>query len=114
MGDIPLPENERQIRPLSSLAPKMAEKAWKRAIEKAGKNQVTAKLVKEAVDELTGAKAQSISRHFKETWQLKIEPLLGEAIEALRRGDKERVEELLGKMSLLVQVGNFSFRESIE
>jgi hypothetical protein len=51
-GDIPVPTHEAQVRPLLGLPPEHAQLAWKKALEKAGRETVTEKLVKEAVSEL--------------------------------------------------------------
>jgi len=49
------PEHERQVRPLVGLTAEQAQKAWDRAIEKAGGRKITARLVKAAVQELQPA-----------------------------------------------------------
>jgi polyhydroxyalkanoate synthesis regulator phasin len=46
------PEHERQVRPLVGLTAEQAQKAWDRAIEKAGGRKITARLVKAAVQKL--------------------------------------------------------------
>ena len=49
------PERERQVRPLVGLTAEKAQKAWERAVEKAGGRKITAALVKAAVKELQPA-----------------------------------------------------------
>ena len=49
IGDIPRPVNEAQVRPLIGLNPEDQLSAWKAAVERAGKDGATAKLVREAV-----------------------------------------------------------------
>ena len=53
------PEHETQVRPLVGLTAEQAQKAWDRAIEKAGGRKITARLVKAAVQELQPAVAQN-------------------------------------------------------
>lgn len=51
MGDI-LPENERQIRPLTRLEPEQQREAWSKAVETAPEGKVTAKHVETVVGEM--------------------------------------------------------------
>lgn len=52
--DIPAPENERQMRPLSQLAPERRAEAWQKAAERAGEETVTETHVQAVVDEMLG------------------------------------------------------------
>ena len=49
IGDNPAPTNEAQVRPLIGLEPEKAKAVWKKAVEKAGRGKVTARLLKEIV-----------------------------------------------------------------
>jgi hypothetical protein len=49
IGDIPLPRNEAQVRPLLGLRADEVQAIWREAVKKAGKKNVTAKLVNQAV-----------------------------------------------------------------
>jgi polyhydroxyalkanoate synthesis regulator phasin len=51
------PEHETQVRPLVGLTAEQAQKAWDRAVEKAGGRKITAQMVKAAVKELQPAEA---------------------------------------------------------
>jgi hypothetical protein len=106
IGDIPLPDNECQIRPLIGLKPVTATKAWKRAYDAAGASgRITGALVQKAVGELTGRKKQKNIERLRNDWQIRIAPLLSEALNATRKGDKESVAEIIEKISLLLLVG---------
>jgi hypothetical protein len=104
IGDIPLPENECQIRPLAGLAPKVAVKVWKRACERAGDMKVTGALVQKVVAEVT-KKASDGETVFRENWQLLIEPLLQKALIHTRHGDHDALDEVIERISLLLLVG---------
>ena len=54
IGDIPKPTHEAQVRPLIGLEPEKACAAWKKAVQQAGNELVTGKMVKAAVAELCG------------------------------------------------------------
>jgi hypothetical protein len=105
IGDIPLPENECQIRPLSGLPAKTAKKAWRIAFERAGDKQPTGDQVRKIVIEIT--KGAETKRHetAPESWQFLVEPLLTEAINQLKSGKRDRVEELLNKALLRLEIG---------
>ncbi len=53
IGDIPLPRNEAQARPLTSLEPEQRQEAWQKAVEESS-GHPTAKQVQLAADEVTG------------------------------------------------------------
>jgi hypothetical protein len=105
IGDIPLPDNECQIRALAGLPSSIVTKAWRRAHEKAGLDgRITGALVQKAVTEI--AKRKKPGKHpRKQTWQLHVEPLLQAALRSSREGDQERVAELIDKVSLLLLIG---------
>jgi len=52
--DIPKPESEGQIRPLSQLAPERQAEAWQRAVATAPDGEVTGEHVQAVVDEMLG------------------------------------------------------------
>jgi hypothetical protein len=105
IGDIPLPENECQIRPLIGLTRAVALKAWRRAFEEAGPSgKVTGLLVQKAVGEVTGRRLHQ-KNIFKCHWQISLESLLNEALAETRYGNQDRVSELIDKASLLLLVG---------
>jgi hypothetical protein len=106
MGDIPLPENERQIRPLTGLPEKTAEEAWKRACEKAGSpGKITGALVQQAVEEVVRIRSRAKSPSPKLDWQIRIIPLLEQALALAKRGNREEAAELIDKIALLFLVG---------
>jgi hypothetical protein len=106
IGDTPLPENECQVRPLAGLPPKTIEKAWKRACEKAGpEGRITGALVQKAVKDVI-RKHPSLKKSLEEEdWQTRIAPLLQEALRCTKKGDKDRLSEMIDRISLLLLVG---------
>jgi hypothetical protein len=106
IGDIPLPENECQVRPLGGLPAKIVEKAWRSAYEKAGKDgKITGALVQKAVTEVTRKRHSKEEQAFKSNWQLHVEPLLRDAMRLTKGGDQDAVAEIIDKISLLLLVG---------
>lgn len=106
MGDIPLPENERQIRPLTGLPEKTAEEAWKRACEKAGSpGKITGAMVQEAVKEVVRNRSQTKKIPLKMDWQIRVIPLLEQALALAKKGSKEETSDLIDKIALLFLVG---------
>ena len=106
IGDIPLPENECQVRPLIGLAPGTATKAWKRACEAAGANgRITGALVQKAVSEVTKKPKHYSAGILRQNWQILIEPLLNQALQLTRTGDQEAVAEVIDKISLFLTIG---------
>ena len=53
----PLPENERQVRPLIGLSPEQQKEAWQSAVDAAPDGKPTAKAVAKAVEKLTAKPA---------------------------------------------------------
>ncbi len=105
IGDIPLPENECQVRPLTGLPEKFIEKAWKRACEKAGPaGKITGALVKRAVREVA-RRSVKMKKASREDWQVRIIPLLKEAVDCAKRGDKDATSEIVDRVSLWLMVG---------
>jgi hypothetical protein len=111
MGDIPLPECERQIRPLIGLTPVIALKAWRRAVAEVGTTgKITGAVIQKALGEVT-RKAKAGEEHkFKANWQFHLEPLLNDALRLTKIGDQEAVAEIIDRVSLLLLVG----RRSVE
>lgn len=103
MGDIPLPQTERQIRPLCGLPVESARRAWKRALEKAGAGKLSGAVVKAAILEVCPPKSKV--QKTKQHWQVMIEPVLKEALQALRRGDKRALDHAIQRIELLLGVG---------
>ena len=102
IGDIPLPENECQIRPLIGTA----TKAWKRACEAADANgRITGALVQKAVGEVTKKRKTDTAGNLRQNWQILVEPLLNKALQLTRTGDQDAVAETVDKISLLLMIG---------
>lgn len=59
---VPKPERESPLRPLLSLKPEDAQRAWRLAVEKTGGRRITARVVKNAVQELNLAGNPANSR----------------------------------------------------
>jgi hypothetical protein len=106
IGDIPLPENECQIRPLVGLPPNVVAKAWKRACKAAGVDgKVTGALVLKAVGDVTGRVQREDKELQRANWQIRVGSLLAEALQATKRGDQEMVAEIVERVSLLLLIG---------
>jgi hypothetical protein len=104
------PEHERQVRPLVGLTAEQAQKAWDRAIEKAGGRKITARLVKAAVQELHppgGAKpVPSQPRQNKAEQRKLIDGAIGELLVLLSQKAShevltQKVEALHGQIHSL-------------
>jgi len=88
LGGIPGPTHEGQVRPLIGLPVDKAQAAWQKAVDKAGKGMVTAKLVRDAVFEVMGAAASKKPKTRKKSELLKgAFILLDEAEASLKAGD---------------------------
>src|SRR5439155_24572751 len=64
VADLPAPTHEAQVRPLIGLQPEQVQAVWKTAIEKAGHQMVTERLVREAMVDVLGKQSEekSLSR----------------------------------------------------
>ena len=106
MGDIPLPESERQVRPLIGLTPIIALKAWRRAVAEVGSTgKITGAVIQKAVGEVTRKAKDGEDHKFKANWQFLLEPLLTDALRLTKAGDHETVAEIIDRVSLLLLVG---------
>jgi hypothetical protein len=103
MGNISLVESERQVRPLAGLPMKLAQKAWRRAISKAGAGKPTGKMVSQAVKELSSPNIKVAE--YKDEWQRLLEPLFREGLQQTTIGNREAVEEIVFKIQLKLQIG---------
>jgi hypothetical protein len=72
IGNIPAPENEAQMRPLTLLSPKKARSAWQKVLEKAGTAKITAKLVRITVEEVSKNSSPTKESDNHEEWQHEI------------------------------------------
>lgn len=105
IGDIPMPENECQIRPLAGLPMETATKAWRKACEEAGSDgKITGALVQKAVDQVARNRRKA-DEHLRANWQIHVTPLLKEALELTNRGDQEAVADIIDRVSLLLLIG---------
>jgi hypothetical protein len=111
MVNTPLPESERQVRPLVGLKPEAAEQVWKTAVDQAAGTKVTGKLVEKVTKELATKKSGPSKIQRRESWQDLVEPLLKDALRQTQVGNRSAVEELLFKVTLRLQVGQ---RENVE
>ena len=105
MGNTPLPENERQVRPLVGLPVKEAQKAWGNAAKLANGKSPSGKLVIEAVHGVKALKHQQT----RESWQDRTEPLLKEALKKTQEGDRSGLEQVLFKVQLQMEIGRSHF-----
>jgi len=94
IGDIPLPRNEAQVRPLFGLKAAEAQAIWREVIKKAGKKNVTAALVKEMMKQFRhaanrgrGACARNPTQEQLQQVIVRIEDLLGTLKQRLKAGD---------------------------
>lgn len=103
LGGIPLPKNERQVRPLRGLSREKAQKAWQHAIQSSGAGKTTERHVREAVQQLKGGTRASASA--PELWQDLIKPVLRKALAAATAGERETLIDHLNKAALLAEIG---------
>lgn len=101
LGDIPLPENESQVRPLTILSREDAQKAWKEVIKKARQTRITTSLVVEVVDRL-----HSRGKPRKETTALQkeINHLLACISDSVGSGDFETAARNLAAVQVRIDV----------
>jgi hypothetical protein len=101
-----LPENERQTRPLIGLSPKLAGKAWLKALELAAGGKVTGSIVLKAVHSISNGKAATEAKaSMEESWQKNIAPLLKKAYHSCKKGDRDNLTDLMHRMNLLLDIG---------
>jgi len=109
-GDIPIPTHEGQVRPLIGLPADKAQAAWQKAVDKAGKGMVTAKLVRDAVAEvLGGITSKRVSKPATKKPELLKDALnlLEKGETSLKAGDgtKKVLKVLAGVRACLIQWG---------
>jgi hypothetical protein len=106
MGDVPLPQRERQVRPLLGLPPKLAIIAWKKAYESAGSSgAITGLIVERAVRDVTRRKKSTGNDAVGEYWQSQVTSALREALHMTKAGDKAGVLERANRVILLLSIG---------
>jgi hypothetical protein len=103
VGNIPLPENEAQIRPLTALPANKIKSIWKRAIKKAAPGKVTAKLVRLVISESEGTQ-RSHSVDDRLEWQHQVNGLLQKARLANERAKLHEVSEILERIRVVLDV----------
>jgi hypothetical protein len=103
IGNIPLPQNEAQVRPLTALSPDKVKVIWRRAIKKAGAGKITAKLVRSVISESESPRAAAISHPCSE-WQHQLNGLLHKARLANRSGKLHEVSQILERIRVLLDV----------
>lgn len=113
IGNIPLPQNEAQVRPLVSLPLKQATKTWMKVLAESEGKTITGKMVEKAARQTVKIK-QRASRREKETWQLAVDPLLLQAGEFLRKGKKSEFAGVWEHIGLLLQVGEHGKKQPEE
>ena len=107
IGNIPLPQNEAQVRPLVSMPLKQAKKTWMKVLAESEGKAITGKMVEKAAKQSGKVKKRG-SRKEKETWQLAVEPLLLQAGELLQKGKKSEFAGVWEHIGLLLQVGDWN------
>jgi hypothetical protein len=100
IGDVPLPQNEAQIRPLAELSENKAKTIWRKAVARAGSSKVTAKLVQVLIAEEKGYR--EIIRSAE--WQNQVSLLLNKIRIETKRGDVHKVSSLLEKMRIVLDI----------
>jgi hypothetical protein len=105
IGDIPLPRNEAQVRPLLGLAPDEIQAVWRAALRKAGKKRITARLVERTAAEFRERRLGPASASEEPTCPHQIwsalrhaDKLLQRAKRSLRRGDVKTAHHFLGEL----------------
>jgi hypothetical protein len=86
LGNVPLPENESQVRPITVLPPDKARKAWKEVAKKAKASKLTAKLVSRVVTEMFPREAAKQKLAASATQQ-HILKFLSQAMAAAAKGE---------------------------
>jgi len=103
IGNIPLPENEAQIRPLTALPPNKAKLIWQKAIKKAAPGKVTAKVVRLVISESEGS-VKEFSSSGQMEWQHQITVLLQKIRSANERGKLHEASEILERIRVVLDV----------
>ena len=104
IGNIPLPQNESQVRPLVSMPLKQAKKTWMKVLAESKGKAITGKMVEKAAKRSVKVKKRG-SRKEKEMWRSAIEPLFERAGELLQKGKKSEFAGVWEHIGLLLQVG---------
>lgn len=105
IGDIPLPQNEAQVRPLLGLTPDQIQTVWRAAFRKAGKNRITARLVERTAAEfreraLRPSAPGQAATPAQQVWSAvrHADRLLQRAKRSLRRGDAKTAQGFLSQL----------------
>ena len=86
LPDVPRPERESPLRPLLKLKPEDAQRAWKLAAEKTGGRRITARIVRNAVQEL----------------ELGVEPVKGRSRQKERLDLRRMIGDCFGELMKLL------------
>ena len=114
IGDIPLPANEAQIRPLTSLPLEEAQRAWKLVVKKAGKSKITAQFVAEVVGR-AGKEPRSARPNFDLLqWQRDAQDMLGRVSDAIAQSEFELAIQGLDQVRLRVDLERERFMRETE
>jgi hypothetical protein len=104
IGNIPLPENEAQIRPLTGLTPKKAQAAWEKVIKMAQGERVTAKLVRLTVSGIEKHCGENLGLQTESHWQHELNLLVHRIKVAAEKGDLEQASAVIEKIRLLIDI----------
>jgi hypothetical protein len=86
LGDVPLPENESQVRPLTLLEPELIKKAWKQVAKKAKNAKLTTSIVVSVVQRLQPREPADTHSGLSSA-QKDIQRLLAQAGDAVAEGN---------------------------
>jgi len=102
IGDIPLPRNEAQVRPMLGLKPSDVQAVWRRAMASAGSKPITATIVKAAVTDYKHHAYSKLERVPRKTIPEEVillienaEKLLFKLKRSARKGDLNTTKALL-------------------
>jgi hypothetical protein len=105
IGNIALPENEAQIRPLTTLPPKKAKIAWEKVLKKAGADKITAKLVRQVVSEFNEkVGANEAKQKRRNEWQHEVHVLLKKIHLATAHGKLQEASQILEKIRVVLDI----------
>jgi hypothetical protein len=103
LGDIPLPENESQMRPLTILPPKEAQRAWREVVKKAKHSKITTSLVIQVVAGFR-PRHETHKNGTVSSVQKEISQILGEALAAIEAADFETASRCVNKAQVRIEV----------
>lgn len=113
IGDIPLPENEAQVRPLIHLPPEKIALAWGEVVRSTHAGKVSASIVRNVVKQLEHGNAE---KDLETQWEHDLRKYLSEAIAAVQKKELEtaldNVDRARIRLDIEIQKKNLKREES--